>query len=241
MFKIIEFENLSSTNKFSLEKIDYYPSDTVIRAQIQSAGRGRFDRKWISDKKDNCYISFILKPNIKYRENFANLTQYLSIVLCELICQFGVFPEIKWPNDVLINGKKIAGILSEVSFSGEHFNGIVLGVGVNLNLQASEIAKLSIPATSLNIEISKHIDSDIFVEQLVEKFFENYDVLLKEGFSYFRAQYISFSNFIGKQVTIKNPNIQNLGMAINVCEDGAIEILTANGETKKFFSGDIIL
>jgi len=239
MFKIIEFNELASTNKFALENIATYPTGTIIRALKQTAGRGRFDRKWVSDGKNNCYISFILKPDIKYQKSFPNLTQYLSIVLCQELLRHGVKASIKWPNDVLVDGKKIAGILSETSFAGDKFNGIVLGLGVNLNLEKDDLAKIDIPATSMAVETGNFIDSKLFIEHLAKRFFSEYETLLRKGFSYFRAQYISMSSFIGKKITIKNPDFECRGMALNVCADGVLEIFTEKGEIKKIISGDM--
>lgn len=241
MFKIIEFDELESTNKFALENISKYESGTIIRAHRQLSGRGRFERKWISDNKNNCYITIILKPDIKYQKSFQNITQYLSIVLCQELLRQGINASIKWPNDVLVNGKKIAGILSETSFSGDKFNGLVVGVGVNLNSDQKEMSEIDIPATSMKIELGQNIDSKLFVEHLAKRFFSEYDTLLRKGFGYFRAQYISMTDFIGKKITIKNPELQELGIAVNVCADGALEVFTNEGEIKKIISGDVIL
>ena len=241
MYKIIKFEKINSTNKYALENIARIQPNTVIRAEIQDSGRGRFSRKWISDKKGNCYISFVLKPDIIYRNNFPNLTQYLSVVLCRELKKFGVIPSIKWPNDVQTDGKKIAGILSEVGFSGNIFEGIVLGVGVNLNLEENDLGKIDIPATSLNLEIKKSIDSESFIENLIKGFFIQYDNVVEMGFAPIKAEYISYCNFIGKEITIKNPEPVTLGTAVGIADDGALEIITAEGETKKIISGDVIL
>ncbi len=241
MYKINKFEKLDSTNKYALNNIAQIQPNTVIQAETQEAGRGRFSRKWISDKKGNCYISFVLKPSLKYRNNFPNLTQYLSVILCKELEKYGLTPNIKWPNDVQINGKKIAGILSEVAFSGDDFGGIVLGIGVNLNLEESDLRKIDIPATSINIETSKEINSDEFIENFVKSFFENYNDVVRDGFLVIKAQYISYCNFIGKEITIKNPEPTTLGTAIGISDDGALEILTPSGELQKIISGDVIL
>ena len=196
MYQILSYKKLNSTNKFALENINSLPDNSIISADIQDAGRGRFDRKWISDKPNNCYISFVLKPDLKFQKNFPNLTQYLSIVLCETLEAYGIEPNIKWPNDVLVNNQKIAGILSEMSISAKGFNGIVLGIGVNLNLSKSDLEDINIPATSLNLETSKSINKELFINSLCDNFYAGYELLLKNGFSHFRAKYIHYCNFI---------------------------------------------
>ena len=241
MHKFIKFEQINSTNKYALENIGMLEDKTVIIADIQSAGRGRFSRRWVSDKKGNCYISFVLKPDFDYRNNFPNLTQYLSVVLCQEIEKYGVMPNIKWPNDVQINGKKIAGILSEVAYSAGKLDGIVLGLGVNLNLTEEDLKKVDIPATSLNLETNKSTDRDEFINNLAENFFKRYEIVVENGFGAIRAEYLSYCNFIGKEITIKNPEPTNLGVAIGISQDGALEILTSDGKVQKILSGDVIL
>jgi len=241
MFKILTFDKLNSTNKYALDNIDSFDVNTIVRAKTQDAGRGRFDRKWISDKDNNCYMSFVLKPDIKFQKHFPNLTQYLSVVLCDLLEEYGIQPNIKWPNDVQINGKKIAGILSELSFGSAQFNGIVLGIGVNLNLTNEDIAGIDIPATSLNLEINNVVDSDKFINQLCEKFYLGYEDFLVNGFERIRASYISKCNFIGKEISIKNLEPVLAGIAINISADGSLEVLSKNGEIKKIISGDVIV
>ena len=241
MHKFIKFEQINSTNKYALENIGMLEDKTVIIADIQSAGRGRFSRRWVSDKKGNCYISFVLKPNPDYRNNYPNLTQYLSFILCQEIEKHGVKPTIKWPNYVQINGKKIAGILSEVAYSAGKLVGIVLGLGVNLNLTAEDLEKIDIPATSLNLETNKSTDRDEFINNLAESFFKRYEIIVEKGFGAIRAEYLLYCNFIGKEIMIKNPEPTNLGVAIGISQDGALEILTSDGKVQKILSGDVIL
>ena len=240
MINLMEYEQLNSTNKFALENLATFSDKTVIRAQIQTAGRGRFVRKWISDKKNNCYISFVLKPGESFLPHYANVTQYLSVVLAEMFQELNIIPEIKWPNDILVGGKKISGILSEVSFNSGKLNGIILGIGINLNLTKEDLSFIDIPATALSIELGAEIDSKSFINRLIDKFFENYELFLAEGFLPFRAKYLSYANFIGEEIIIKNPEVQNVGTCVNVADDGALEIITPDGEIKKILSGDVL-
>ncbi len=97
-YNLIYFPEITSTNTHALKNISEYSDRDVLMAEVQTEGRGRFDRKWISDKPGNIYISFVLKPeNISY---LNNIPQYLSVKLCEVLEAYGVNPVIKWPNDV---------------------------------------------------------------------------------------------------------------------------------------------
>ena len=129
----IYIENIDSTNLWVKCNIDKLLDKTIVYATSQTQGRGRLQRSWVDLGEGNLFMTLVLKPSEKFDETYANLTQYLSVTLCKVFEKYGVIPEIKWPNDVLINGKKIAGILSEASVRGSEFKGLALGIGVNLN------------------------------------------------------------------------------------------------------------
>ena len=108
---IIEFETIDSTNTYGLKHFDELEDKTVITSLEQTNGRGRFDRVWVSGSFENIYMSFILKPS--KLTHIANLTQYLCTTAAKVIETYGVSTQIKYPNDVLVDGKKICGILCE--------------------------------------------------------------------------------------------------------------------------------
>ena len=109
--QIKTFDTIDSTNTYALEHFEELEDFCAIVANIQTQGRGRFERKWISSDNENIYLSFVLKPqNTRF---VTNLTQYLSVAVSKVLMTYGVNPKIKWPNDVLINNKKICGILCE--------------------------------------------------------------------------------------------------------------------------------
>ena len=129
------FKQLNSTNVYAKQNLSELEDRTVIFAEQQTDGHGRFDRVWISDKVGNLYASIVLKPkNFSADLPLANLTQYLSVVLSELLEEYGVVADIKWPNDVLVGGKKISGILAETSFCGNGFNGFVFDGHSSINV-----------------------------------------------------------------------------------------------------------
>ena len=115
----VYLERVESTNLFAKSNLHDLADCTVVHAKEQTAGRGRMQRKWVDLGEGNLFMSFVLKPSNSFNEVYSNLTQYLSVVLCDLLDEFGVSAEIKWPNDVQVNGKKIAGILSETVMQGE--------------------------------------------------------------------------------------------------------------------------
>ena len=154
----IYLEEIDSTNKFAKEHLSELKDRTTIYANVQSAGRGRLERKWVTNSGKNIYASIVLKPSKDLKDVYSNLTQYLSLVLSEVIEEYtspyNVYAKIKWPNDVRINGKKISGILAESAIEKGELKGIILGFGVNINCSKEDLEKIDQPATSLNIELT---------------------------------------------------------------------------------------
>ncbi len=238
----INFEELPSTNSYALMNINSLVDKTVIVANVQTEGKGRLGRAWISDNSENLYFTLVLKSsdNKKISQPFVNLTQYMSVILCKIFQEYGVKAQIKWPNDVLVKNKKIAGILSEASTNKGQFEGIVLGVGVNLNSTPEDIKKINQKATSLNLEISEKINKKLFLDKLLEKFFKGYDEFLSKGFKMIKEEYIQSSSFLGSEVTVSNINSDFKALAESVLDDGSLYIKIGD-EYKSINSGDITL
>ena len=148
---IIKLEEVNSTNLYAKENLDSLEDKTVIIAKTQTCGRGRFDRKWIDLGEGNLFMTIVLKPSNSFDEVYSNLTQYLSVTLALVLEEYGLSPKIKWPNDVMVNGGKISGILSETVMQGNKFKGLVLGIGVNLNADKNDLKQIKerIPNTPI--------------------------------------------------------------------------------------------
>ncbi|MBE7706268.1 MAG: biotin--[acetyl-CoA-carboxylase] ligase [Cyanobacteria bacterium SIG30] len=170
MYAIEYREELHSTNALAKEHLENLPHLQVISADIQTKGHGQFERTWYSSNKNggNCYISIILKP--KNTDNIDKITRYTSLKVAQTLEKYGLKPTFKYPNDVLVNGKKIAGILAESVMIGQILKGIVVGVGVNLNLEAEEVLNIDQEATSIFIETSKNVSKKEFIENFMELF-----------------------------------------------------------------------
>ena len=237
---IITLENVDSTNVYAKNNLEILDDKTVIHALRQTSGRGRLNRSWVDLGDGNLFLSFVLKPSNKFSETYSNLTQYLSVVLCKLLESYGLETQIKWPNDVLINGKKIAGILSETVMQGNSFKGLVLGIGVNLNAKQSDINNIPDKiATSLNIETQQFIDMNKFKDDLISSFYKNYEEFLEKGFEYIKSDYISRASFINTEITVKGYNQTTTGKAKEINSNGEL-ILENNGKELVLTIGDIL-
>ena len=235
----IFLEVVDSTNLYGKNNLKDLSDKTVIRAAHQTSGRGRLERSWIDMGDNNLFMSFILKPSSSFNEKYSNLTQYLSVVLCDVLESFGLIPQIKWPNDVLVNGKKIAGILCETVMQGAKFNGLVLGVGVNLNSSFDSLETVDKPATALNLEIGREIDVEQFKNILVAEFFSNYDEFLDKGFEFIKSKYISHACFLHKEISVQSMNKKNKGVAKSVTDNGEL-VLEDKGKIFVLTIGDIL-
>jgi len=238
---IIRLETVESTNSYAKINIDKLADKTVVFAEHQTSGRGRLNRSWVNLGDGNLFMSIILKPSNTFNEVYPNITQYLSVVLCQVFESFGLNPQIKWPNDVLIDGKKIAGILCETVMQGASFKGLVLGVGVNLNAKQSDID--AIPdkiATALNIEIGQKIALQDFMNKLLNEFFENYDEFLKNGFLYIKDEYIKRNCFLNKELNVQIFNNVENGFAESITDGGELVLLKNDNKELVLTIGDIL-
>ncbi len=234
----IFLENIDSTNLWAKTNIEELEDKTIVFAGAQTQGRGRLQRKWVDLGKGNLFMSIVLKPDKNY-EHYANLTQYLSVTLCKTLEEYGIKPEIKWPNDVLVNGKKIAGILAETSVKGTKFKGLVLGIGVNLNAQEKDFSKIDKKVTSLNLEVGETIDMVEFKNKLVTSFFKDYNQFLEEGFKFIKRDYLALANFLDKELCVALINETKTGVASGITDKGEL-ILTNNGNEFILNIGDIL-
>jgi len=180
MIKKIYFPKIGSTNDYAVENINDIEDKTVIFADIQTKGKGRNARHWVSEK-NNLFASLVLKPQFNFKEKYTlnALTHYTAVVLARVFKKkYSLETKIKWPNDLVAEGKKIAGILIETVIEGCFLQGVIVGIGVNLNLEEKSLGKIDKPATSLNILLKREINRDEFLDFLLKEFFIQYDELL---------------------------------------------------------------
>ena len=181
MHKIIHLDEIDSTSVYARKNLQKLNDFEVVSADIQTLGHGQFERKWYSSNKNggNIYISIVLKPqNI---EHLGELTRYASFKVAQTLEMYGLKPKFKYPNDVLIDGKKISGILAESVFLGNEFKGVVVGIGTNINLDVEEVKNIDIPATSVFIETGKNVDKNEFLNKLLDNFKNDWEDFLVNG------------------------------------------------------------
>lgn len=240
-YRVIEFAELDSTNRFACGRLRELADGDVIQAGIQTAGRGRWERKWISDVPGNLCLSLVLKPTGSPAAlPLASLSQLLALSACRVLESYGVEPALKWPNDVQVGGRKIAGILAETVVTGSEFLGLVLGIGVNLNLDATVIATVDQPATALNLELGRYVSVLTFRDALLETFFARYRDFLQAQFPLIRTEYRQRCPFLGRAITVRSPQQWVQGIARDISPTGELELELPDGRQQQVSVGEII-
>ena len=238
--ELLFLDTVDSTNKFAKEHLAELKDKTIVYSALQTAGRGRMQRKWNSNSGDNIYASIVLKPSKELKEVYSNLTQYLSLVLAETIEDYNLYPKIKWPNDVRINGKKISGILAESVIVKNELKGIILGFGVNLNCKKEDLEVIDQPATSLNLETGMEINRENFLKMVIDKFCLRYNRFIEEGFLFIKEDYIRRAEFLNDTVTVKVFDKDITGVVKEITDNGALKIIDKNNKEHVLLIGDIL-
>lgn len=234
MERILHFEELDSTNTYLKTHCARLPDKTVVTAERQTAGRGRYNRKWIS-QPGGLYFSVLLKPQTT--DFLPNLTQLMALCVCRAAESCGVKAVLKWPNDVLADGKKLCGILSEAVMSNGRVAGVVLGAGVNV--KQTDLKQAGQAAVSLQ-ELGAPTDRDAFLQQVLELFWRDYPALTQRGFETIREPYKQRFVYIGRQISVKNADQTLFGTVQDVSPRGTLILATAKGP-EEIYIGDLIV
>jgi BirA family biotin operon repressor/biotin-[acetyl-CoA-carboxylase] ligase len=212
----------------------------VVVAESQTAGRGRRGRAWSSPAGRNLYMSVILRPQLP-PQRAPELTLVASLAACDACRQAGVEAGIKWPNDVLIDGRKVAGILTELSAEPDAVHWVVLGIGVNLNATPGDFPEeLRELATSLSIERGQPVPRALFAAALLSILEEWLDVHAADGFGPIREAWRARSCTLGREVQVDADGGELAGVAEDIDESGALIVRTRSG-LSRVVAGDVRL
>ncbi len=202
----------------------------LIICDDQTAGKGRLGRSWQAEKNRGIYMSMVLYPDIMPTE-IPQITLVTGIAVMRAINNVtGLKTQIKWPNDIIINGKKLAGILAEMSAEMEKVNYVVIGIGINVNMKSFE-GELKEKATSLYIETGKRFKRSLIINEFVKEFEICYNEFCKNGFTPFVKEYNENCANAGKAVKTVGGRTNIEGISKGVNEKGEILIETDKGLT----------
>lgn len=233
-FKFFRFKTVDSTNNVARKLAEKGFEKVVVIAETQTNGRGRYGRTWFSPK-GGLWFSIILKPKINPNEAFK-LSFLTALSIAKAIKElYNLEATIKWPNDILVNGKKVCGILSETKIKNEELEFIILGIGVNANIPAESFPKeLRDTSTSLKILLGKNISTTILLQEILDNIlFYSYKV---KSFTQIFKEWKCFMKMLGSWVEVEIGNKKIEGQIIDVNEEnGALIVKLKNNRVQEIF------
>ncbi len=210
---------------------------TVIIAGEQTEGRGRLGRTWVSPPEGSISLSIILHPSMA---QLPQLNMVASLATLRSITRVtGLKPLIKWPNDILINGKKVSGILIENAFEGGDLKAAIVGIGINVIFDPASFPEIALIATSLSIEACQDVSAREVMTSLLKEFDELYGDLQRTGTVY--DAWLPFVETVGKWVTVRSGDSIEEGHAEAIEVDGSLILRKSDGSRLTLTAGEVSL
>lgn len=238
---ILHYNAIDSTNKVAKSlAIEGIEEGTVIVSEEQTSGRGRLGRSWISPKSSGIWMSIILKPNISPMMA-SRVTLIGAAAVHKALEEIGIDAKIKWPNDIVLNNKKLCGILTEMSGEMDKLNYIVMGIGLNVNLDEEDFSdELKNMATSLKIEKNEQVNR----KELFGKILNNFEILYDEFKEHGNIESTvdicrKNSLLLGKEVRVINGSKTVTVKALGLDEDGELLVEYEDKSKGKIISGEV--
>jgi len=236
---ILSYDTIESTMDAAYDlAVKTNGEGACVFAESQRKGRGRMGRDWQSPKYKGIYVSIILRPDISPNET-PKITLMAAVSIAKTISsKFNLQPQIKWPNDLLIDNKKICGILTEMNAEADKVKFLVVGIGINVNSKQSDLVDT---ATSLKEKTGDKIDRIAFTKAVLEGLDEHYAIFNEKGFQSILDELRNFSSTLGRRVKVDFKNRHIEGQAMDVDESGALLVRLDNGFVERILSGDVTL
>ncbi len=236
----VHFDDVTdSTNRVAKELAkEGAPSGTLAAADYQSAGRGRFDRVWSAPEGTAITMSLVLRP--EFAPSCAPmLTLVMGLSVAQAVEQLGMAPQIKWPNDVVVNRKKICGILTEMSLQGDQIDSVVIGVGININIPEFP-EDMKDKATSLLLETGKTFDRSAMIGTVLQCFEKNYERFLRTcDLTNLLSDYQKFLANRNQPVKVLEGEHPWEGLCQGINEKGELLVRLPDGNTKRVLAGEV--
>lgn len=234
------FDATDSTNTVAQRlAVDGAAEGTTVVAEVQSKGRGRLGRTWLSPPFRNLHLSIVLRPPV-LAASAPSIGLVAGVATAETVREWVADVALKWPNDVLIGGRKVAGILTELEAQDHHVSFVILGIGVNLNMNETEIPdELRDKAVSICTLTGSPVDRTVFAERLLSQLEERYHLFLHAGFAAIRPLCETLSPLTGRLVRIDSGGRQQEGTVIGVADDGSLCLRDAAGHGVRVVAGEV--
>jgi len=237
------FEEISSTNVYALNLLaeqTICENGTLVIANAQTAGRGRFERKWVTQPGSSLAFTLILSPSAQEAQKNVLFSPLGALSVCMALEKMGLSPEIKWPNDVLLDGKKMCGILAESYWFGQWLKGIVLGIGVNVGLSSIPPTEaLLFPATCIEAYSQHPVDRIEFLHEVLRYIFLLREEILEDSFIQAWDKRLAFR---GEEVAILQKNSEDIkGVLLGISANGQLRLGITPTKEIEILVGDVKL
>jgi BirA family biotin operon repressor/biotin-[acetyl-CoA-carboxylase] ligase len=235
------FEQVGSTNDAALAwAADGAPDLAMVYAEEQTTGRGRGHRRWFTAPGTALAFSLVNRPSTSEEQSISLFSGLGAIAVCEALGLRGLHPEIKWPNDVLLNRRKVCGILAEAVWLGEKVDSIILGIGVNVTPEAVPPAdQLNFPAISVEGAMGKSVDRSILLKDILQALLYWRGLLSKDVF---RTAWENYLAFRGERVEIRAEGVPaRIGHVEGLDQDGSLRLKSQDGQVLTVQFGEVHL
>ena len=224
--EIIHLSSVESTNNFAAKLLsdNLCQNGAVIMADEQTHGKGQRGNTWLSESGKNLLVSFVFKPDNLSVEKQTSLTWSTSLSLLETLRKFNIEAQIKWPNDLLVGGKKIAGILIENQLQGNRINCSIIGIGLNIN--QTSFSELN--ATSLLLETNKKCEPRTFLKLLANEMNDKFDFVNSSSHELLKCEYESHLFQMNELKKYKDESGEFFGKIIGTTDEGKLIIEKSN-------------
>ncbi len=218
------------------------PEGTLVVTEKQTKGRGRRGRSWFSSEGEGIYATLILRPAMS-PGGVPRITLMTAVAVAEaLLSLFPLDIKIKWPNDIIVKGRKLAGILTEISTEMDAVNYIVVGLGLNVNTPLSSFPEeLKYKATSILIETGKISSRARLFRAFLEHFEKYYEIFMNNDFASIMKRWRELSGIFGQKIVVDVIGQKHMGKVLDIDDDGVLILKDDKGKIHRIFSGDVSL
>lgn len=239
--RVLSYRRVRSTNEVALQIAhNGAPEGTLVVAESQTAGRGRLGRTWYSPPGVGLWVSLVLRPHMESSKVFQ-LAICGALAVAEALYQRTHLPvRVKWPNDVLIRGKKLAGVLTETQADGDLVQLVILGIGINVNQGVDDFPEdLRDKATSVRAELGRPISRLNLLQDVLMEFEQRYQKFQERGLTPFLERWRQLSWILNRRVKVQVGGRKFSGLAVDIEDTGALVLEEASGKRQRLLAGDV--
>lgn len=236
------FDSVTSTQDIAKRALVDHTETMLILSDEQTAGKGRFKRRWQSAKGQGVWMTLVLRPNIPF-SMLTTFNLFISLAICNTIQQYvDEKVAVKWPNDIYIGDRKVCGFLTEMVANADGIEAVVCGIGINMNQQLEDFdTSVPLQATSIRLYRDTIVERYTFLHDLILQIEQRYQQFLEEPFSSIKDEYIAVSNIWQRRLRFTEGQKQFYGKVIQIDDEGFLHVVDEQGNLHRLMSADIEL